>query len=562
MGRFWQSWNMKALRRYRKTRHGVGVPLSNVHPTPSSGLDPSPESVSKLAREVGLPEAAVRGALSFYTDLHTRRDAIRICQGTSCTLAGAAKLKSLLADRSPCRDVYCLGFCDQSPAVLDERGEVHAGSEAWRLAEGGGETSAPALAPSARSLVRKPLVLGRVLAGDCSALDAARAAGAYRAIEKALTQSPAEVLGAVERSGQRGRGGAGFPTGAKWRACAEAPGEPRYVVVNGDEGDPGSFIDRVLMEQDPHGVLEGMLLCGYAVGASRGIVFIRSEYPRAIERMRAAVEAARAAEIFGASILGSRFAFDVSVVEGLGSYVCGEETAMLNAIEGFRGEVRIRPPYPAVEGLYGKPTVVNNVETLANIPPIIEHGPEAYAALGTEKSKGTKVICFNHGFARPGLLEVEFGITLRELIEEAGGGAGGRRLEAVVLGGPMGSLLVPEEWDVPVCYGAMGERGIQLGHGGLVAIPEGSDSRALLEHWIEFMMEESCGKCVPCRLGSRAAWNLLRANGQPGARPQLERLFDVMDQGSLCAFGQNLPGPMRALVRHFGDRIFKSAGQS
>jgi NADH:ubiquinone oxidoreductase subunit F (NADH-binding) len=235
---------------------------------------------------------------------------------------------------------------------------------------------------------------------------------------------------------------------------------------------------------------------------------------------------------------------------------------MLNAIEGFRGEVRIRPPYPAVEGLYGKPTVVNNVETLANIPPIIEHGPEAYAALGTEKSKGTKVICFNHGFARPGLLEVEFGITLREMIEEAGGGAGGRRLEAVVLGGPMGSLLVPEEWDVPVCYGTMGERGIQLGHGGLVAIPEGSDSRALLEHWIEFMMEESCGKCVPCRLGSRAAWNLLRANGQPGARPQLERLFDVMDQGSLCAFGQNLPGPMRALVRHFGDRIFKSAGQS
>jgi NADH:ubiquinone oxidoreductase subunit F (NADH-binding) len=234
---------------------------------------------------------------------------------------------------------------------------------------------------------------------------------------------------------------------------------------------------------------------------------------------------------------------------------------MLNSIEGLRGEVRVRPPYPAVEGLYGKPTVVNNVETLANIPPIIADGADVYAAMGTDKSNGTKVICLNRGFARPGLLEVEFGISLREVIEEAGGGADDKRLDAVVLGGPMGSLLVPEEWDVPVCYGAMGERGIQLGHGGLVAIPEGSDARGLLEHWLEFMMEESCGKCVPCRLGSRAAWNLLKADGNGNTRPQLERLFEVMEQASMCAFGQNLPGPMRALIRHFGGRIFKPAGR-
>jgi NADH:ubiquinone oxidoreductase subunit F (NADH-binding) len=198
------------------------------------------------------------------------------------------------------------------------------------------------------------------------------------------------------------------------------------------------------------------------------------------------------------------------------------------------------------------------VETLVNIPPIVEHGPEIYAALGTDRSKGTKVMCLNHGFGRPGLLEVEFGITLREVIEAAGGGASGQRLEAVVLGGPMGSILLPEEWDVPVCYGAMAERGIQLGHGGLVAIPEGADFRGLLEHWLEFMMDESCGKCVPCRLGSQTARNLLRDSGRPECRSRLERLLEVMEQGSLCAFGQFMPGPMRKLIRHFGDRIFES----
>jgi NADH:ubiquinone oxidoreductase subunit F (NADH-binding)/NADH:ubiquinone oxidoreductase subunit E len=551
---------MKAQRRYWETHRGVELPLARIQTTLQSGSDVSPESIAQLSRETGLPAAAVRGAISFYTDLHERKDAVRVCQGTSCRLSGAAKLKALFEGRGPSRDVYCLGYCDQSPAVLHTDGQVFTGDEARRLADGI-ESPGPAKAPAARSLARRPLVLARILAGDFSQIEKARAAGVYCALEKALTQTPAEVLSAVERSGQRGRGGAGFPTGAKWRTCAEVPGESRFVVVNGDEGDPGAFIDRVLMEKDPHTVIEGILLCGYAVGAARGIVFIRSEYPRAIVKMRAAVEEARAAGILGDSILNGRCAMDISVVEGLGSYVCGEESAMLNSIEGLRGEVRVRPPYPAVEGLYGKPTVVNNVETLANIPPIIADGADAYAAMGTDKSNGTKVICLNRGFARPGLLEVEFGISLREVIEEAGGGADDKRLDAVVLGGPMGSLLVPEEWDVPVCYGAMGERGIQLGHGGLVAIPKGSDARGLLEHWLEFMMEESCGKCVPCRLGSRAAWNLLKSNGNGTPRPQLERLFEVMEQASLCAFGQNMPGPMRALIRHFGGRIFIPAGR-
>jgi NADH:ubiquinone oxidoreductase subunit F (NADH-binding) len=333
------------------------------------------------------------------------------------------------------------------------------------------------------------------------------------------------------------------------------------VAVNGDEGDPGSFVDRVLMEDDPHSVIEGLILCAYAVGASEGVIFIRSEYPRANAVMRQAVAEAYENGILGKSVLGSDLALEVSVRTGMGSYVCGEETAMLNAIEGWRGEVRIRPPFPAHAGLNGKPTVVNNVETLVNIPYIAERGADKYSAFGTARSKGTKVFSLNHGFARPGLVEVEFGLTLLEVMEEAGQGAGGQRLEAVILGGPMGSILLPQEWGVQVCYGRMGEAGIQLGHGGLVAIPEGADFRALLEHWLEFMMEESCGKCVPCRLGSKRAWRLLHQEAPTGRLQKLNRLFDLMEAGSLCAFGQSMPRPMRKLVEKFGDRIFAPGGR-
>jgi NADH:ubiquinone oxidoreductase subunit F (NADH-binding) len=403
--------------------------------------------------------------------------------------------------------------------------------------------------------------LRHVLKGIARDLRAARAQGVYQSLAKALRGSSQQLLDTVEHSELRGRGGAGFLTGAKWRSCAGAPGEPKYVVVNGDEGDPGSFIDRVLMEDDPHSVLEGLILCAYAVGASEGIIFIRSEYPRAIECMRQAIAAAYEGGILGASVLGSKFALEVSICPGLGSYVCGEETAMLNAIEGWRGEVRIRPPYPAVEGLYGKPTVVNNVETLVSIPFIVERGPEVYAAFGTERSKGTKVFSLNHGFARPGLVEVEFGITLLEVVAEAGKGAGGQRLEAAILGGPMGSVLLPHEWGVPVCYVHMAEKGIQLGHGGLVAIPEGTDFRALLEHWLEFMIDESCGKCVPCRLGSKRAWRVLHEQEGTACRARLRRLFELMEAGSLCAFGQSMPRPMRKLMETFGDQIFNLGGR-
>jgi NADH:ubiquinone oxidoreductase subunit F (NADH-binding) len=304
------------------------------------------------------------------------------------------------------------------------------------------------------------------------------------------------------------------------------------------------------MEDDPHCILEGMAICGHAVGAQEGIVYIRSEYPRAIERMKGAVEAASAA--------GLLEDFKPSIVPGMGSYVCGEETAMLNAIEGLRGEVRLRPPYPVVEGLFGKPTVVDNVETLVNVPWILEHGAAEYAAFGTKASPGTKAICLNHGFAHPGILEIEFGRSLREVIErDAGGATRGKKFEAVLIGGPMGSVALPGEWDVPICYQAMAKRSLSLGHGGLVAVPEGTDMKALFLHWIEFMAEESCGKCVPCRLGSQRALELAQSARAAQSLLELERLFSVMAQGSLCAFGQQMPGPMSQLLRNFGDRILK-----
>lgn len=418
--------------------------------------------------------------------------------------------------------------------------------------------------PDTRCLAPHAVVTGRLLKGGAPTLERALELGVYAKLETTLRQTPGALLDAMERSGNQGRGGAAFPTAAKWRDCAATPHDTRYVIANGDEGDPGSFIDRVLMEHDPHTILEGMLLCGYAVGARRGIVYIRSEYPRAIEVMRRAIDESRAAGILGRPLGGGAFSFDAEVFAGMGSYVCGEETALIASIEGLRGEVRIRPPYPTRHGLHGCPTVVNNVETLVNVPFILNGGAETFAAMGTDRSSGTKVVCFNHGFARPGMVEVGFGVSLAELIEDiAGGGAGGRTLAAVVVGGPMGSLVTPDQWNHPMCYHALEQAGIHLGHAGLVAVPENADFKALLRHWMQFMIDESCGKCVPCRLGSRCAADTLDAGRDRASVEQaLEPVFEVMEQGSLCAFGQFMPGPMRALLRHFGDRMFNREGAS
>lgn len=479
--------------------------------------------------------AQSRARDSFFADRSAAPGRVRTCQGTSC-LIGAGVAAG--APRHGGGTVQCAGYCDRSPVALRPDGSV--------VRAGSGDVLPPL--PAVRSLARRAIVTERIAHGDHLALGSARAAGAWSALESAVRGESETILRVLEASGERGRGGAGFPTGAKWRRAAESRAPDKVVIANGDEGDPGSFVDRVLLESDPHAVLEGLALCAFAIGARQGIVYVRSEYPRAAARVERAIEEAREAGLLGAAVAGSGFAFDARVERGEGSYVCGEETALIAALEGRRGEVHVRPPYPTSEGLFGAPTVVNNVETLVNVPWIARNGIAAFRALGTEASRGTKAISLNAGFARPGIVEVEFGIPLRALIEDVAGGArAGESLAAVALGGPMGSVLLPEEWDVPLCFRTLGERGIELGHGGLVALPHGTDFRALASRWLGFMADESCGKCVPCRVGSRRAFDLASERSRD-ADARLLPLLDVISEASLCAFGQAIPKPVRTLL--------------
>ena len=551
---FFDKLTQSHTRRYWETHHGTSSPLLQVHKAikqKDSSLNA--EEIRELSRQVGMPESTVVSIIYYYADLHGPSRSWRICRGTSCNLAGAEQLQSRLEKQAPCQEVYCLGHCYQGPAALDKTDQILVGEELF----GVGNTVEPKhrqpAMPSIRCLAKRAIVTERAAREVCS-LEQAQAEGVYSSFLRCLKEPPIKIIETIEQAGERGRGGAGFSTGRKWRNCAESRADRRYVIANGDEGDPGSFIDRVLLENDPHGVIEGILICAYAVGATQAIVFIRSEYPKAIQRMQSAVGA-----IYEAGILGADAAYplEISIFPGMGSYVCGEETAMLNVIEGLRGEVRIRPPYPAQAGLYGKPTVVNNVETLVNVAAIVAGGAQAYAALGTEASSGTKAMCLDSGFAQPGIVEVEFGITIRELIQSAGGAANGEPLEAVILGGPMGSLLLPDQWDVEICYGAMAKSGIQLGHGGLVALQTGTNYRKLLEQWLKFMIDESCGKCVPCRLGPKQALIALQdINLTRDRKEVIAKLLGVIEQSSLCAFGQYMPLPMRKLMEVFGDRIF------
>jgi NADH-quinone oxidoreductase subunit F len=499
-----------------------------------------------------IQSASERGAKSFFSFPADDAGTVRVCRGLSCELNGAAALAARIGERDVVKPVYCVGFCDRSPALLGRGGETRCGPAAlaWPAA-----TIAEEPRPDIRMLSARPVITERIAQGSHASLSGARRGGVYVGLAKALSGSPQALLTVVEASGERGRGGAGFPTARKWQACATAPGSTRYVVANGDEGDPGSFIDRVLLEDDPHAVLEGLILCGYAVGASEGIVFIRGEYPRARAIMGQAVIEAREGGLLGRSVMGSPFSFDVRVVSGHGSYVCGEETALLNAIEGRRGEVRVRPPYPVERGLHGCPTVVNNVETLVSIPWIVREGPQAYRQLGTDDSPGTKALCLNRGFARPGILEIEFGMSLREVIEVHAGGAretGG--LAAVALGGPMGSVLAPEDWDVTLDYVELLRRNVRLGHGGIVAIPAATNLPRVLLSWVEFMAGESCGKCVPCSTGSRRALELAtRMCQQPRADArlvgELVALMNTVEATSLCGFGRGIAGPVTTLAR-------------
>ncbi|MGE3252332.1 formate dehydrogenase beta subunit [Pseudonocardia sp.] len=402
------------------------------------------------------------------------------------------------------------------------------------------------------------LTFARVGVVDPRSADDYQAHGGMAGLRAALALDPAEVVEAVIGSGLRGRGGAGFPAGIKWRTVAGAEADVKFVCCNADEGDSGTFADRMLMEGDPFTLLEGMAIAAHAVGAVEGFVYLRSEYPDAIATLTAAIETARERGWLGKRILDSDLCFDVEVRVGAGAYICGEETSMLESLEGKRGQVRPKPPIPALEGLFGRPTVVNNVLTLAAVPWILEHGGQAYADLGTGRSRGTSVFQLAGNIARGGIVETAFGITLGELVEDFGGGTrSGRPVRAVQVGGPLGAYLPVGQFDLPMDYEAFARAGAMVGHGGVVVFDDTVDMAAMARFAMEFCAEESCGKCTPCRVGAvRGVETIdrIRAGVERGRNlVLLDDLCDLMTDGSLCAMGGLTPMPVRSALRHFPE---------
>jgi bidirectional [NiFe] hydrogenase diaphorase subunit len=381
----------------------------------------------------------------------------------------------------------------------------------------------------------------------------------YTALIKAVTEmSPREVIEQVTKSGLRGRGGAGYPTGLKWSTVAKSVGPQKYVICNADEGDPGAFMDRSVLESDPHRILEGMLIAAYAVGASEGYIYVRAEYPLAIKRLRNAIRQAERAGLLGANICGTRFSLRLDLRLGAGAFVCGEETALIASVEGKRGTPRPRPPYPAMEGLFGQPTLINNVETFANIAPILRNGGEWYAQIGTEKSKGTKVFALAGSVQNTGLVEVPMGISLREMVFEIGGGIPeGRKFKAVQTGGPSGGCLPESCLDMPVDYESLVRAGSIMGSGGMIVMDESSCMVDVAKYFMDFCMTESCGKCIPCRVGTYQMHRILTAISTMSATQQdmtmLEELCDLLKHTSLCGLGQSAPNPVVSTLRSFAE---------
>jgi NADH:ubiquinone oxidoreductase subunit F (NADH-binding)/NADH:ubiquinone oxidoreductase subunit E len=489
----------------------------------------------------GLPEATVYGVSTFYDDLVQPRGArhVSVCTGTACWAADfgehvdavCAGLGVGIGERAEDGSVsvaqtVCLGFCHTAGSVR-EGNLVDAGEGVVERALAGGLRQAAE--PDSASMLDEPVLLRE---------------GTFDGLRHALDSlSPAELLAAVKQADVRGRGGAGFPAGTKWEFAARAADPDKAIVVNGDEGDPGSYIDKLLMERNPNLLLEGMALAGYAVGARRGYVLVRSEYPLSMPILREAVERAD---------LGD---FTVEVVEGAGSYVVGEETALLASLQGFRGTVSARPPFPAERGFHGKPTVVHNVETLCNIPFIALHGPEAYKALSPGATPGTKLVCLNDRFQRPGMYEVRFGTPMAQICDELGGGlADGHSIKAIQIGGPLGGILPGEKLDTPFDFDELAAEGCMVGHGGILAFDERTDMRALARHLLEFGAHESCGKCFPCRIGLQRAFEMV---DRPGGvdRDRLEALLETLELGSLCAHGGGMPAPIRSLIAHWPEEL-------
>ncbi|MBP7194482.1 MAG: 4Fe-4S binding protein [Candidatus Cloacimonetes bacterium] len=515
-----------------------------------------------------------------------KRIDLLICCGSGCVSAGALKIKerfhTVLTEKGLQTEVNiietgCMGPCDYGPVMViypegifyktvtpedvDEIVEEHfiKGRPVSRLMlkDEDKTIASQKEVPFYQKQVKVALANCGYI--DPESLDEYIATGGYEALGMALTQmNPQGAIDVVKASGLRGRGGGGFPTHIKWQMVHDRKEDEKYIICNGDEGDPGAFMDRSLLEGDPHRILEGMMIAAYSIGASQGFFYIRAEYPLAIKRIRQAIEQAREIGLMGKNIFGTDFCFEAEVRTGAGAFVCGEETALIHSIEGNRGNPTPKPPYPAVSGLWGKPSVVNNVETFANIPTIFVKGAEWFASMGTATSKGTKVFALTGDIKNTGLVEVPMGITLREMIFDVGGGmVGGHKFKAVQLGGPSGGCLTVEHLDVPVDYESLKERGAMMGSGGVIVMNDSNCMVNVAKFFMEFCVEESCGKCSPCRIGLKQMYDILNritsGNGKEGDIEELQRLGESVNKLSLCGLGQSAPNPVLSTIRYFRD---------
>jgi len=514
---------------------------------------------------------------------------IILCDGTACINSGARKLTALLreqlaghglSDRVTIGLSGCLGMCEKGPIMVVNPG--------YTIYGGLVESDIPEIVeehlvnghPIARLAIQEDHLYNRffrvfgdakffgkqmrITLRNCGIIDPENiddylSLRGYEALAKAITDlTPEQVIAEVEKSGLRGRGGAGFPTGRKWKLTAAEKATPKYVICNADEGDPGAFMDRSAIEGDPHTIVEGMAIGGYAVGAKTGVVYIRAEYPLAIQRIKKAIEDARAHGLLGENILGSGFSFDIEIRLGAGAFVCGEETALIHSVEGARGMPRPRPPYPAAVGLFGRPTLINNVETWANIPVIILDGANWFRTVGTENSKGTKVFALAGKVVNTGLIEVPMGTTLREIIYDVGGGIPfGKSFKAVQTGGPSGGCLPAPYLDTPIDYESLAKAGSIMGSGGMIVIDEDSCMVDVARFFLEFTQDESCGKCTPCREGTKRMLEILvritEGKGQPGDMEKLERLGGMIKKASLCGLGQSAPNAVLSTIKNFRE---------
>jgi len=515
-----------------------------------------------------------------------------VCGGTGCHASESeallSNLKSIVDDKGLADEIQviatgCFGFCEKGPIVkimpdntfytqvtpadAQEIVEEHIikGRKVNRLLYIDPENKQHIADSKHMGFYKKQL---RIALRNCGFIDPENideyiSRDGYEALAKCLTEmTPQQVIELMKKSGLRGRGGGGFSTGLKWEITSKSISDVKYVVCNADEGDPGAFMDRSILEGDPHSVIEAMAICGYCIGASNGVVYIRAEYPLAIERLKTAIKQSREYGLLGQDILGTGFAFDIELRYGAGAFVCGEETALIHSMEGLRGEPTVKPPFPSVSGYYEKPTNVNNVETFASVPVIINKGAEWFAGIGTEKSKGTKVFALAGKINNVGLIEVPMGTTLREIIYEIGGGIkDGKKFKAVQTGGPSGGCLTEKHLDTPIDYDNLVAAGSMMGSGGMIVMDEDDCMVSIAKFYLDFTVEESCGKCAPCRIGNKRLYEILDKLTQgKGTREDIDRLrnlSNVIKDTALCGLGQTSPNPVLSTIDNFWDEYIE-----